>query len=206
MALLPCAGERVDGPADQVDDPYTVVERVRDGEQQAFAGDMYQLLSELALPIVRPQLPRSEWNDCVQDAIRKMYVALRDDAFVGCGERVVPFFRRIVQNEVINLIRRRRRDREVLSAVVDRKPCADPAAESEGGEVRERLRACLLRLAEKARLVILFRYLSGREYGFRDIEEELGIPHTTVFRLEQKALDTLRRCLKDSEGAVLPQA
>lgn len=102
---------------------------------------------------------------------------------------------RCIRNAVVDLIRKEKREHEHQAPLEDSIPAPEPEAEDPGFKLqRELLRHLIDRLPETERQVIRFRY------GFEDEEplsqretaKRLGLPRTTVLRIEERALRMLR--------------
>ena len=192
-----------------------LVQRVLDGEWNAFGGEMYQVLYALALPTVRVIVLRnSEWDDCIQDAIRKLWQAIRGGDFKGPASAARSFFYTRVYWTAIDYWRKEQRRPEVLLPrdEVERWIPWRPDTGASYKELRPyaRLRDCLDKLPLHLRMVVALRYFAQQNDGprpLRDVADDLGVAHTTVERRERKALRLLRRCLGDGpDAATLPVA
>lgn len=111
-------------------------------------------------------------RDVTQTAFVKAWEHL---ASYDPSHRFFSWLYRIMVNESLNLIARRRRQ-VPLDADLPSPERADRAAEA--GELMERLRAALLALPRESREVLVLRHFA--EQSYQEIAWTLGIPEKTV--------------------------
>jgi RNA polymerase sigma-70 factor (ECF subfamily) len=144
-----------------------------------------------------------EARDVAQDSMLRFFSSLgRFEA-----ERpVLPWLFRIVHNRVRDLERRRRRRRvESLEGYLERTG-AEPASPGPGPEaqlrrqrLQERVWQALSRLSEKHREILVLR--DYQDLSYAEIASVLGIPKGTVMSRLHAARCSLRRRLREMEGA-----
>ncbi len=167
-------------------DDETLVERSQAGDQEAYGELVRRLerpLFNVALRILRD---REEARDATQTAFVKAWMHL--DRFER-HHRFFSWIYRILLNEALNRVRRRRH--EELDPETP-----DAAATAADGMDRERLRArvtqAVLALKPDQRDVVLLRHWLDMSY--EEIGERLGIPAKTV----KSRLFSARRTLEDT--------
>jgi RNA polymerase sigma-70 factor (ECF subfamily) len=102
-----------------------------------------------------------------------------------------------VSRTVANDLRRRERRRERLrEAFIDPRMFAAPAADT--ALDLDRLEACLARLAERERMVLLLTFYAERTAS--DVGRELGLTNGNVRVIRHRAVDRLRACVMTGEG------
>ena len=154
------------------DEERELVSLARKGDERGFAG-LVRLHQRRAYAVARSiVMTHEDAEDAVQDGFLRAYQALeRFDP----AQTFSAWLNRIVANAALDLARRRKvRNTEELSESI---PDAfrDPA---EAGELRERLRAALAQLPDRARSVIVLHDVEG--YTHAEIGEMLGIPGGTA--------------------------
>jgi len=183
-----------------------IVERVRDGDRDAFAllvrryqGRAYRL----ALRVLRDE---EQARDAVQEALLKAYRSL--GSFEG-RSAFYTWFYRLVKNQCIDQMRRRRSDRNVewqdergvelaLGAqgrvVASGSDASDaPEGRAARSQVQRLVADAMQQLPEDARRTLQLRELDGLEYA--EIAEVLGIPKGTVMSRLHYARKRLRELL-----------
>ena len=154
------------------DEERELVSLAKGGDERGFAG-LVRLHQRRAYIVARSiVLTHEDAEDAVQEGFLRAYQAL--DRF-DPSQTFGAWLNRIVANAALDLARRRKvRNAEELS---DSIPAAfrDPA---EGGELRERLQAALVKLPERARAVIVLHDVEG--FTHAEIGEMLGIPGGTA--------------------------
>ena len=151
--------------------------------------------SGLVHSIVGRFLTRShpDYDDAVQEGL--LAVERAKETFDSARAKWSTYASRCIRNAVVDLIRKEKREHELQAPLEDSIPAPEPEAEDPGFQLqRELLRHLIDRLPETERQVIRFRY------GFEDEEplsqretaKRLGLPRTTVLRIEERALRMLR--------------
>jgi RNA polymerase sigma-70 factor (ECF subfamily) len=102
-----------------------------------------------------------------------------------------------VSRTIANDLKRRERRREKLREVfIDPRAFAPPAADA--ALDLDRLEACLARLAERERLVVLLTFYAERSAS--DVGRELGLTDGNVRVIRHRAVDRLRACVMSREA------
>lgn len=170
-----------------------LIARSRDGDTNAF-GTLVAMHQEIALRVAHVVVrDHAEAEDVAQDAFIKAFAAL--DRF-RAGSPFRPWLLRIVRNEAINRIRRRRRQERLALRVASEAVVAsgDAASSPEAAavladEIRPVFRA-LDAISVRHRSVLIHRFVLGLS------EEEtatvLAIPRGTVKSRTARALAALR--------------
>jgi RNA polymerase sigma-70 factor, ECF subfamily len=128
--------------------------------------------------------------DLVQQVMLLTIEKLREGA-VRDADRIESFILG-VSRTVANDLRRRERRREKLREIfIDPHVFAVPAAD--GTFDVDRLDACLARLAERERLVVLLTFYAERAAS--DVGRELGLTEGNVRVIRHRAVDRLRACV-----------
>ena len=165
-----------------------LVRRTLDGERNAF-GELVQayqgVLYNVALRMVNEP---EDARDLVQTAFLKAYRAL---ATFDPSHRFFSWIYRILLNETLNLLQRRRPGEAVREDLADPGPTPEDACQSE--QVGAIVRSALMELSPGHREVLVLRHLLHLSH--RDASEAIGIPEQTV----KSRLHEARRAL----GAVL---
>jgi RNA polymerase sigma-70 factor (ECF subfamily) len=159
-------------PARISDEERQLVSLARKGDERGFAG-LVRLHQRRAYAVARSiVMTHEDAEDAVQDGFLRAYQALeRFDPAQTFGA----WLNRIVANAALDLARRRKvRNAEELSESIP-DSFRDPA---EGGELRERLKAALAQLPDRARSVIVLHDVEG--FTHAEIGEMLGIPGGTA--------------------------
>ncbi len=166
------------------------------GDATAFAG-LVRLHQRRAYVVARAiVLTHEDAEDAVQEGFLHAYRALdrfRPEQAFGA------WLHRIVANAALDIARRRKvRDADELpDSVASPHGHRDPA---ERGELRERLRAGLARLAERQRAVIVLHDVEGFKHA--EIGAMLGIPEGTARSDLHHARAALRRWLGGVRSAL----
>lgn len=154
------------------DEERELVSLAKQGDERGFAG-LVRLHQRRAYSVARAiVLTHEDAEDAVQDGFLRAYQAL--DRF-DSAQTFGAWLNRIVANAALDLARRRKvRNTEELTDLI---PASfrDPA---EGGELRERLRAALATLPDRARAVIVLHDIEG--FTHAEIGEMLSIPGGTA--------------------------
>jgi RNA polymerase sigma-70 factor (ECF subfamily) len=153
-------------------DDHELVDRCLRGDVEAFAPlvERYQKpLYNVALRMVRD---REDARDITQTAFVKAFEKLRS---FDRQHRFFSWIYRIVVNECLNLVTRRKPERPLETDV----PAADdPQREAESRELAERVQEALVTLTPDYRQVVILRHFVGLSYG--EMSAALLIPEKTV--------------------------
>jgi RNA polymerase sigma-70 factor (ECF subfamily) len=163
-----------------------LVRECLDGRREAYGtlvGRYEKLMYNIAL---RMSGDRDDARDIVQSAFVKAYRKL--DTF-DPRYRFFSWIYRIVINEALNLIDRRKRLTPVESDLPW--PHRNPEEDFGSSELAERVQEAITLLSPDYRQVVLLRHYADLSY--RDIGETLGIPEKTV----KSRLFTARRLLEE---------
>jgi RNA polymerase sigma-70 factor (ECF subfamily) len=171
------------------DEPF-LVERVREGDREAFAA-LVARYSDQAFAVAYGFLQHAQdAEDLVQDAFLR---ALERIDRLGRGSAFGPWFYRLLVNAALNrrkyLARRRTEDVPVTAA-----GNASPAGDSERAELRGRLAEALRRLPAELETVVIMHDLEG--FTHPEIARALGIPEGTC----RSHLSRARRLLRERLG------
>lgn len=179
------------GTTATVEDDLRLVERVRNGDTEAY-GDLVQRHMQRAFAIAYRILEhREDAEDVVQDAFLR---ALENLDTLQAERPFHPWFYRIVANRAISF-RRARRVRET-DALPEQLTASQPspAQDAERAELRARLASAVAALPERQRLIVQFSELEGMTST--EIAEVLEIaPGTVRWHLHQLR-HTLRTALE----------
>lgn len=170
--MVPLRAQQLTAPARISDEERELVSLARKGDERGFAG-LVRLHQRRAYAVARSiVMTHEDAEDAVQDGFLRAYQALeRFDPAQTFGA----WLNRIVANAALDLARRRKvRNAEELSESIP-DSFRDPA---EGGELRERLKAALAQLPDRARSVIVLHDVEG--FTHAEIGEMLGIPGGTA--------------------------
>ena len=191
-------GVRTDSVEGRPTEDAVLVERSRNGDQDAYAElvTRYQAIAARTAYVITGTAADAE--DVAQDAFVKAYYAL--DRFRP-GAPFRPWLLRIVANEAIN--RRKaagRRPTVGLSVIEDRASgdtALSPEASALAGERREVVLEALRRMREEDRVVIAYRYF----FDLSEIEmaDALGVARGTVKSRLSRAITRLRGLMEGSQ-------
>ena len=150
-----------------------LVRRSLSGDPEAFGelvGAYQKVLYNVALRMVND---REDAEDLVQTAFLKAYRALHT---YDPRHKFFSWIYRILTNEALNLLQRRRPQEEVSERLAsEERPPDDCCHEREIGEI---VRRGLMELSTDHRQVLILRHLLHQSH--RDIGEALGLPEKTV--------------------------
>jgi RNA polymerase sigma-70 factor (ECF subfamily) len=167
------SGPQQSHPATRIsDEERELVSLARNGDERGFAG-LVRLHQRRAYIVARSiVMTHEDAEDAVQEGFLRAHQALdRFDSAQAFGA----WLNRIVANAALDLARRRKvRHAEELSESIPA-TFRDPA---EGGELRERLKAALEQLPDRARAVIVMHDIEG--FTHAEIGEMLNIPGGTA--------------------------
>lgn len=154
------------------DEERDLVARAKAGDREGFSG-LVRLHQRRAYVVARAVvMTHEDAEDAVQEGFLRAYQAL--DRFDE-GQSFGAWLNRIVANAALDLSRRRKvRAADELSDAYA-SAFRDPA---EDDELRERLRAALATLSERARTVLVLHDIEG--FTHAEIGELLGIPGGTA--------------------------
>jgi len=134
--------------------------------------------------------------DLVQQVMLLTIEKLRNGS-VRDADRIASFILG-VSRTIANDVKRRERRREKLRDVfIDPRVFAPPAADAVLD--LDRLEACLARLAERERMVVLLTFYAERTAS--DVGRELGVTEGNVRVIRHRAVDRLRACVMSREAA-----
>ncbi|MDD4458122.1 MAG: RNA polymerase sigma factor [Syntrophotalea acetylenica] len=197
-----------DQSADQARDRESLLlERIRLGDERAFAQLVSEHLSQVINLAYRMLGDRQEAEDLSQEAFLRLHRAL--PSFRGeC--RIKTWLYRVVSRLVIDHLRREkvkrrifffRKDEDAPDPVAD---CADPGASPSdlvlGEEARQRLFRALSRLSARQRAVFVLRHQEG--LPLKDIAEVLHLKEGTVKVHLHRAVQCLRKEFSDEDGVL----
>ncbi len=134
--------------------------------------------------------------DLVQQVMLLAIEKLRD-GFVRDADRVASFILGVSRTMATDLRRRERRREKLREIFIDPHVFAVPAA----GQTLDvdRLEACLARLAERERMVVLLTFYAERSAS--QVGRELGVTEANVRVIRHRAVEHLRRCVMSPEAA-----
>jgi RNA polymerase sigma-70 factor (ECF subfamily) len=154
--------------------------------------------------VARRYLPEeADADDALQDALLSAYRGI--GGFVG-GSRLGTWLHRVTVNCALMRIRsgRRRRDTAVDDATLEAAAARGPSARlgltavdaASNDEVRERVRACLSRLPESDRTVVMLRDVDGLE--LKEVATLVGVGLSAVKVRLQRGRLRLRDMLAEA--------
>ena len=196
-------GERPDSARLRVSDSdQLIMERIRDGDQQAVAELVQRFQHELLGFFYHLSWDQLIAEEMVQDVFVNVY---RSRARYQPTAKVRTFLYRIAHNLWIDHVRRQKHhlsiDAEMgerslkLSDVLQAPGSPDPESESRDHLIRSRLQDALDALPEGQREVFVLANNHGMKY--QEISAVLGIPEGTVKSRMHNAVRTLRDDLQD---------
>ena len=153
-------------------DEDSLIGRCLSGDAAAFQPLVERYYDPLFRVAVRMLRDREDARDAAQTAFLKAYEGL------STFDRARPFFSwiyRILVNDCLNRLRARR-PMDALDHVPD--PVAPAADGVEAGEMRQQVRAALLKLTAEQREVVMLRHFGAMSYA--QMAAALGIPEKTV--------------------------
>jgi RNA polymerase sigma-70 factor, ECF subfamily len=128
--------------------------------------------------------------DLVQQVMLLTIEKLRDGS-VRDADRIASFILGVSRTMAIDLKRRERRRETLRNVFIDPRVLAPPAADA--AIDLDRLEACLARLAERERMVVLLTFYAERTAN--DVGRELGLTGGNVRVIRHRAVDHLRACV-----------
>jgi len=168
---------------------HELVERCLQGDLEAFAPLVVRYQGPLFNVALRMVRNPEDARDITQTAFVKAYEKLGsfDPRF-----RFFSWIYRIVINECLNFVSRRRRERPLDERLAS---ADDPYREAEARELATRVREALVTLSEDYRQVVILRHFLGLSYA--EMSAALLIPEKTVrsrlHTARQRLADVLRR-------------
>ena len=175
----------------------SVLERARDHEADAL-GEIHHRYVRRVFGLCRYMLDSRE---SAQDATSEVFLKLQRS--IESYDGSIPFPRwllRVAGNQCIDVLRRRRRERQVIvededGAAVLEATSAEPSPLGNVIRMAERaqLQAAIARLPENHRVPLVLRYYS--ELSYDEIGQQLGLQRNQVAALIFRAKQELRRKL-----------
>jgi RNA polymerase sigma-70 factor (ECF subfamily) len=181
-----------------------LLERIREGDEAAFAQLVSDHLSQVVNLAFRMLGDRQEAEDIAQEAFLRLHRAL--PSFRGdC--RIKTWLYKVVSRLVIDHIRREQRRRRIFffrrneddpDPVTDyADPGASPSDVLIGQEVRQKLFAAMEKLSARQRAVFVLRHQEG--LPLKDIAQLLNLREGTVKVHLHRAVQFLRQEFSDEE-------
>jgi len=161
-----------------------IIEEVLAGDKEAFAEIVDRYKDPLFRYLLSSGASMEEARDLAQDSFFKLFLTLEN---FGFHSSLYTYLCRIGRNLLIDRVRRKKREREVVGHWVD-------CRKNDMPEKKELLEA-LSRLPPEQRLAIDFFYTQG--YKQREIAELLGIPIGTVKSRIDRGLKRLKGRLNE---------
>jgi RNA polymerase sigma-70 factor (ECF subfamily) len=178
-------------------DVESVVERACGHDDEAL-GEIYRRYVRRVFGLCRYMLDSRE---SAEDATSEVFLKLRRS--IESYDSSIPFPRwllRVAGNQCIDVLRRRRRGRQVIVEVDDGgaaieaiSPEPSPLGAVISKEERARVRETIARLPENYRVPLVLRYYS--ELSYDEIAHQLGVERNNVAALIFRAKQELRRRL-----------
>lgn len=180
-----------------------LVARAKQGDLLAY-GELVSRYQNQVYNLARRMLPSEEdAEDAAQETFIRLYRCL--DQFRGQA-RFSTWLYRIAANKCLDAWRRKKQEKQQLAGSVfqhSREPTGSgPEEELLREEQRQDVRAALLRLPEKYRIVLVLQHYHGLNYG--EISLALGLPAKTVATRIYRAKQMLRDVLIGGEQHALP--
>jgi RNA polymerase sigma-70 factor (ECF subfamily) len=194
------ASQRREGNATQMDGPdlESVIERAQGHDAEAL-GEIYRLYARRVFGLCRYMLDSRE---SAEDATSEVFLKLQRSIESYDGSTPFPrWLLRVTGNQCIDVLRRRKRGRQVIVegeegiTVIDAaaSPQPSPLGAVLGAEVREQVRDAIARLPENYRVPLVLRYYS--ELSYDEIAQQLDLKRDYVAALLFRAKQELRRKL-----------
>lgn len=159
-----------------------LLDRVRDGDKNAFAQLYYELKQPVFVIISRIVRSEAMAEDVTQDVFVKLYASPPDPSVKNPRAWIF----RMARNLAIDTLRKQR-DTELDDVDL---PGADPA---EGIDTRLDLEAAIRRLPRSEREILALHL--NAELPFREIAQIVGLTVPAAYRKYRKALKALRNML-----------
>jgi RNA polymerase sigma-70 factor (ECF subfamily) len=188
-----------EGKATQMEgqDLESVIERAQGHDTEAL-GEIYRRYFRRVFGLCRYMLDSRE---SAEDATSEVFLKLQRSIETYDGSTPFPrWLLRVAGNQCIDLLRRRKRGRQVIVEAEDEAVVIE-AASSEpsplgaviSAEERARVRDAIANLPEKYRVPLVLRYYS--ELSYDEIAQQLGLQRNYVAALIFRAKQELRRKL-----------
>ena len=188
-----------EGKATQMEgrDLESVIKRAQGHDAEAL-GEIYRLYVQRVFGLCRYMLDSRE---SAEDATGEVFLKLQRSIERYDGS--IPFFRwllRVASNQCIDVLRRRKRGRQVIVEVEEGAEVvaaatseASPLGAVLSAEERAQVRDAIARLPENYRVPLVMRYYS--ELTYDEIAQQLGLQRNNVAALLFRAKHELRRKL-----------
>lgn len=171
-----------------------LIDRCRSGDVEAF-GDLVQRYQQTVFNVCFRMLgERREAEDLAQESLLRAYRKL--DTF-DVNRPFGPWIRRVAANQCLNHLEKRRINQLPLDEERDRavsRTLLDPETKRIEAEAQDRVRAAIIELPPKYRVVIELRHYQAMSYD--DISNALDIPISDVkshlFRGRRRLAESLR--------------
>jgi len=164
-----------------------LVERAAGGDIKAF-GELYSIYLDRIYRYVFYQVKdKMTAEDITEDVFIKAWKVI--DSCKGRGETFSPWLYRIAHNQVIDILRSRRKQLLTEMETVDK--VSGPELEVEGKLERQELLGMIAYLPEAQRQVIILKFFEGLD-NF-EIGQVMGKKQGAIRILQMRALSTLRK-------------
>jgi len=164
-----------------------LVERAAGGDIEAF-GELYSIYLDRIYRYVFYQVKdKMTAEDITEDVFIKAWKVI--DSCKGRGETFSPWLYRIAHNQVIDILRSRRKQLLTEMETVDK--VSGPELEVEGKLERQELLGMIAYLPEAQRQVIILKFFEGLD-NF-EIGQVMGKKQGAIRILQMRALSTLRK-------------
>jgi len=192
-----------EGRATQMEgqDLESVIQRAQGHDVEAL-GEIYRRYVRRVFGLCRCMLDSRE---SAEDATSEIFLKLQRS--IASYDRSIPFagwLLRVAGNQCIDLLRRRKRGRQIFGEVEDeagaieaRSSEPSPLAAVISAEERELVRDAIAQLPESYRVPLVLRYYS--ELSYDEIAQQLGLRRNYVATLIFRAKQELRRKLADRD-------
>jgi RNA polymerase sigma factor (sigma-70 family) len=195
-AVLPHNARMLDQPDSQL---MALIDRVAQGDEAALKA-LYDLTSGKLYGLALRVLRHKEWaEDALQETFLQIWRSAPD--YRATLSPPMAWLGLIVRSRALDLLRRRKAEREHLSDDIDDSGLADtlagdsanPMDTSLASQQAWALHQCLGRLENKQREVVSLAYLRDLSHG--ELAEQLCLPLGTVKTWIRRGLDQLRGCM-----------
>ena len=164
-----------------------LVERAAGGDIEAF-GELYSIyLNRIYRYVFYQVKDKMTAEDITEDVFIKAWKVI--DSCKGRGETFSPWLYRIAHNQVIDILRSRRKQLLTEMETVDK--VSGPELEVEGKLERQELLGMIAYLPEAQRQVIILKFFEGLD-NF-EIGQVMGKKQGAIRILQMRALSTLRK-------------
>jgi len=164
-----------------------LVERAAGGDIEAF-GELYSIYLDRIYRYVFYQVKdKMTAEDITEDVFIKAWKVI--DSCKGRGETFSPWLYRIAHNQVIDILRSRRKQLLTEMETIDK--VSGPELEVEGKLERQELLGMIAYLPEAQRQVIILKFFEGLD-NF-EIGQVMGKKQGAIRILQMRALSTLRK-------------